>query len=52
MTNHALSNAGRRALMPIVTLFIDDIKAAFGAENIVRIYASENGLTVDWRRNG
>lgn len=37
-----------RKAMPICTAFIDDLRQAFGRENIVGIHAEENGLQVEW----
>jgi hypothetical protein len=40
----------RRASMPIVTAFVDDIRKHFGADSIVAIKASENGQKIEWRK--
>ena len=33
-----------RALMPSVTAFVDDMRNAFGADQVVVTYARENGV--------
>ena len=43
-----MTRAELRNAMPESTKFIDDIRQAFGQENIVAIRASENGQTVEW----
>lgn len=41
----------RRALMPLVTAFVDDMRKAFGNDAIIYIKAVENGFSVEWRRH-
>jgi peptidase E len=45
-----MSKQQRRAAMPIVTAFVDDIRKHFGVDAIVAIKASENGQKIEWRK--
>ena len=38
----------RRAAMPQVTAWVDDIRSVFGEPNAIK--ASENGLRIEWQK--
>jgi hypothetical protein len=46
-----LTREQRRELMPICTKWIDEMREAFGADQIVYIKASESGHQVEWRKS-